>query len=91
MQAAEVHTSHLRAATLHLMTTKGELCLGHSDDGSSSYSSDRRSKKIDSDDSESVGEKQTQDPRKKRESKRERLLNLNTERREENQEAKNEP
>jgi hypothetical protein len=69
------------------MTTKGEQCLRHSDDRSSSYSSDRRSKKIDSDDSESVGEKQHKSPGRKEKSKKERLLNLNTERREENQEA----
>lgn len=34
MQATEVHTSHLKAATLYRMTAKGELRLwGLSDDG----------------------------------------------------------
>ena len=36
LQSAEVHTSHLGLATLHLMNDGRELCLTAQDDGSSS-------------------------------------------------------
>jgi hypothetical protein len=81
LQAAEVHTSHLKAATLHRMTAKGELRLcGLSDDGIFFllFRGAFKERWIQMT-ANRWGEKQTQDPPgRKEKSKKEKLLNSNS-------------
>ena len=93
LQATEVHTSHLKAATLHRMTAKGELRLwGLSDDGIFFFLLFRRrrgvQRKMDSDDSEPVGKNKHKIPPKKRKKQKRKAIELKLrKRRKENQEG----